>query len=83
MLAADREGAYIYPEKPFSITDKIPFLKEAGFGRFIIDLSGMVFKKTDYRDLMRSIKDGRPLSGISRFNWKDGFFQNDSEKSIL
>ena len=80
LLAASREGSYIYPEKPFSITDKIPFLKEAGFGRFIIDLSGMVFKKTDYRDLMRVIKDGRPLAGISRFNWKDGFFQNDSEK---
>jgi putative protease len=70
------EGSNVYPEKPFSITDKIPFLKEAGFSRFIIDLSGHSFKKPFYKDLMRAIQEGRPLPDITRFNWKDGFFQN-------
>jgi len=78
-LVTGPEGSRVYPEKPFSITDKIPFLKEAGFGRFIIDLSGPVLKKADYRDLMRSVQDNLPLPGISRFNWKDGFYQNKDE----
>jgi putative protease len=73
------DGSLVIPNQPFSITDKIPFLKEAGFKRFIIDLTGPVLKKTAYRDLMRSVKDGSPLPGISRFNWKDGFF--NTEKS--
>jgi len=68
------EGSRVYPKKYFSIVDKIPFLKEAGFGRFIIDLCGPVLKKTDYRDLMRSVNENAPLPNSSRFNWKDGFY---------
>jgi len=73
-LITDREGSRVYPQKPFSIIDKIPFLKEAGFGRFIIDLSGPALKKSDYRDLMRSVKESAPLPHSDRFNWKNGFF---------
>ncbi|MDR0456655.1 MAG: hypothetical protein LBH20_08255, partial [Treponema sp.] len=58
----------------FSVTDKIPFLKEAGFRRFIIELSGPPLKKTNYKDLMRAVDNGTPLPRISRFNWKNGFF---------
>ncbi|MCL2720529.1 MAG: U32 family peptidase [Treponema sp.] len=68
----------VYPNKYFSIIDKIPFLKEAGFGRFIIDLTGNTLKKTDYKDLMRTLNENeriiRPLPNSSRFNWKDGFY---------
>ncbi|MDR0464063.1 MAG: U32 family peptidase [Treponema sp.] len=75
---AGNEGTRVYPEKYFSIIDKIPFLKEAGFGRFIIDLTGKALKKSNYRDLMKAVneKDGfiRPLPQSSRFNWKDGFY---------
>ena len=71
----------MFPEKPFSITDKVPFLREAGFGRFIIDLSGPALKKADYRDVMRAVKEGVPLPGISRFNWKNGFYQNKEPES--
>jgi putative protease len=73
-LIADREGSMVIPEKPFSITDKIPFLQEAGFRRFIIDLSGPPLKKNAYKDLMRAVRDGTPLPRISRFNWKNGFY---------
>jgi putative protease len=69
------EGSQVYPANPFSLTDKIPFLKEAGFSRFIIDLSGPPLKKAFYRDLMRAVNDGTPISGGTRFNWKDGFYQ--------
>jgi len=77
-LCADREETLVIPERPFSITDKIPFLKEAGFRRFIIDLSGPALKKKAYKDLMRSAESGVPLPDISRFNWKDGFYSNDA-----
>jgi U32 family peptidase len=74
LLETSPEGSRVYPKKYFSITDKIPFLKEAGFGRFIIDLSGQTLKKSNYRDLMRSVNDNVPLPQSSRFNWKDGFY---------
>ena len=73
-LVSGKEGSRVYPEKYFSIIDKIPFLKEAGFGRFIIDLSGRPVKKHDYRDLMRAVNDNAPLPNSGRFNWKDGFY---------
>jgi len=80
-LDSGNEGSRVYPKKYFSIIDKIPFLKEAGFERFIIDLSGPVLKKSNYKDLMKSINENagshiRPLPHSSRFNWKDGFFSN-------
>jgi putative protease len=80
-LAACPSGSRVYPDKHFSIVDKIPFLKEAGFGRFIIDLSGSVIKKSDYRNLLRSVKENAPLPHSSRFNWKDGFYQNQNTGS--
>ncbi|WP_461247380.1 peptidase U32 family protein [Treponema sp. R6D11] len=73
-LVTSPEGTRVYPQKPFSIIDKIQFLKEAGFARFIIDLSGQALKKSNYRDLMRSVKESAPLPHASRFNWKDGFY---------
>ncbi|GBU29466.1 peptidase U32 [Treponema sp. R8-4-B8] len=74
LLETSPEGSRVYPKKYFSIIDKIPFLKEAGFGRFIIDLSGHALKKSNYRDLIRSVNENAPLPNSSRFNWKDGFF---------
>ncbi|MCL2127457.1 MAG: U32 family peptidase, partial [Treponema sp.] len=76
-LSCGSDGSRVFPEEPFSITDKIPFLKEAGFRRFIIDLSGRSLKKSDYRDLMRAVDSGAPLPRISRFNWKNGFFSGE------
>jgi len=73
-IVTSPEGSQVYPEKHFSIIDKMPFLTEAGFGRFIIDLSGAAIKKQNYRDLMRAVKENAPLPHSSRFNWKDGFY---------
>ncbi|MDR2433177.1 MAG: U32 family peptidase [Treponema sp.] len=80
-LITGRDGSLVLPEKPFSIIDKIPFLKEAGFSRFIIDLCGPVLHKGDYRDLMRAVKEGAPLPRSSRFNWKDGFYSMENTVS--
>jgi putative protease len=76
-LSAGREGSVVYPERPFSIVDKIPFLQEAGFSRFILDLSGPPLKKAAYRDLMKSLRNAVPLPEASRFNWKNGFYQEE------
>ena len=77
LLNADREGSKVYPNKHFSIIDKIPFLKQAGFSRFIIDLTGSTIKKSNYKDLMQAVKGNTPLPNTSRFNWKDGFYQTE------
>jgi putative protease len=74
-LSTGKEGSVVYPERPFSIVDKIPFLREAGFHRFILDLSGQPLKKSAYRDLMKSLRNAAPLPETSRFNWKNGFYQ--------
>jgi putative protease len=75
-LISNRDGSQVIPEKPFSIVDKIPFLKEAGFNRFILDISGHPMKKADYKDLMYAVKKALPLPNTSRFNWKDGFYHD-------
>ena len=75
-LVTGPEGSRVYPDQYFSIIDKIQFLKEAGFGRFIIDLGGPVLKKQNYRELMRAVKENAPLPHSSRFNWKNGFYAN-------
>ncbi|MDR3191632.1 MAG: U32 family peptidase [Treponema sp.] len=74
-LSSGKEGSVVYPERPFSIVDKIPFLREAGFSRFILDLSGPPLKKAGYRNLMKSVQNAVPLPDTSRFNWKNGFYQ--------
>ena len=68
------EGSLVIPEKPYSIVDKVPFLREAGFRRFILDFSGPPLRKKDYRDIMNALQAGRPLPNTSRFNWKNGFY---------
>jgi putative protease len=76
-LICESDGSLVIPAQPFSIIDKIPFLQEAGFRRFVIDLSGPPLKKTDYKDLMRAVDNGTPLPRISRFNWKNGFYTKE------
>jgi putative protease len=78
------QNAVVIPDTPFCITDKKPFLTEAGFRRFIVDFSGGTFngsfplKKKLYKEVMKAAKEGLALSGISRFNWKNGFYQPSS-----
>ena len=68
------DGSLVIPETPFYIGDKMPFLKTAGFRRFILDFSGPVLKKKDYKDIMAAVQNALPLPNTCRFNWKDGFY---------
>ncbi|GHV75789.1 peptidase U32 [Spirochaetia bacterium] len=79
-LISERDGSRVYPEKPFAIIDKIPFLQEAGFRRFILDFSGPALKKKNYKDIMNAVKNAAPLPNAARFNWKDGFFTPEEGK---
>jgi putative protease len=74
-LLSGPDGSLVYPERPFYIADKIPFLQQAGFSRFILDFSAAPLKKNDYKDLMEKINEAVPLRGAGRFNWKDGFYK--------
>jgi putative protease len=73
-LISNSDGSLVVPEKPFSIVDKIPFLRESGFGRFILDFSGPPLRKKDYKDIMAAARNAVPLPNSERFNWKDGFY---------
>ncbi|MDR1901412.1 MAG: U32 family peptidase [Treponema sp.] len=80
-LVSNPDGSIVYPEKPFSIIDKTPFLQQAGFNRFILDFSGPVLKKNHYRELMDAVKKASVLPGGSRFNWKNGFYHTEDTGS--
>jgi len=71
------EGSFVFPEFPFSIADKIGAIEKTGFGRFIVDLSKTRVKRSDYRIIMESCRKGTQLPDVSRFNWKDGFYDPD------
>ncbi|MDR2068995.1 MAG: U32 family peptidase [Spirochaetaceae bacterium] len=79
-LINNNSGSLVIPEKPFYIGDKTPFLKTAGFSRFILDFSGPVLKKKDYKDIMAAVRNALPLPNTCRFNWKDGFYTPTDER---
>ncbi|MCG8569554.1 MAG: U32 family peptidase [Spirochaetes bacterium] len=66
----------LMPSQPFSIIDKIPDLEKKGFKKFIIDLAFMEQKKGYYKKIMRYAREGRVIEETTRFNWKDGFYQD-------
>jgi collagenase-like PrtC family protease len=76
-LASSPNGTIVYTETAFYIADKIPFLQKAGFRRFILDFSMGPLKKAHYKDLMKAAKEATLPAGQSRFNWKNGFYNNE------
>ncbi|GHV83977.1 peptidase U32 [Spirochaetia bacterium] len=66
--------SFVVPVTPFSIVDKIPFLKQAGFRRFIVDFSGPPLNKQYYKKVLSACENAQPLPDTKRFNWKDGFY---------
>lgn len=71
------DGSYVLPENPFSIADKTAAIGKIGFNRFIVDLSKTRLKKQEYRIVMDSCRKGTQIPDVSRFNWKDGFYDPD------
>ena len=71
------DGSFVLPENPFSIADKSSAIKKTGFSRFLVDLSKTKLKKQEYRIIMDSYRKGTMIPDVSRFNWKDGFYDPD------
>ncbi|MBR1638251.1 MAG: U32 family peptidase [Treponema sp.] len=68
------DGSFVMPEEPFCITDKVSHITASGFKRILIDFSKTKVSRSQIKAITSSMTKGQPLPGISRFNWKDGFY---------
>ncbi len=68
------DGSFVMPEEPFCIADKVSFIKASGFKKILIDFSKTKVTRSQIKAINTSMQKGQPLTGISRFNWKDGFY---------
>jgi len=77
-LNGRRDYSVVVPERPFSILDRVNFLRKERIDKFILDLSNANPARGMFRDVAKAASEGLVLSDASRFNWKDGFY-NDEE----
>lgn len=77
-LLSTPSQSFVLPEKPFSITEKIASLRNAGYQKFLIDFSQTAMNKGDYKAIFTAALNSEGLSDTSKFNWKEGFY--DKEK---
>ena len=68
------DGSFVMPEEPFAITDKTDFITSSGFKRLLVDFSKTKVSRSQIKAITTSMVKGQPLPGVSRFNWKDGFY---------
>jgi putative protease len=78
-LVSSPDGSVVIPIKPFSLVDRIPFLRKDGAGKFILDFSFIDLKKQVYKRVVQAARDGIVLPDTGRFNWKDGFWNPEEE----
>lgn len=77
-LIGRRDYSVVAPDKPFSIVDRTPFLRKERFDKFILDLSNADPARGMFRDIARAADEASVLPDISRFNWKDGFYNEEN-----
>jgi len=78
-LSPAGEGSVVTPATPFSIVDRIPFLRSEGIGKFILDFSRVKLTKQLYKQVAKAAEEGIVLQETGRFNWKDGFWRDEEE----
>jgi len=76
------DGSFVLPENPFSIADKAAYIRKSGFNRLLVDLSKTRVAKQEFRMIMDSFRKGVALPDVSRFNWKDGFYDPDRMEEL-
>ena len=64
----------VTPLRPFSIVDRVPFLRKEGIGKVILDFSQVDLQKPLYRQVFKACEEGTVLPETGRFNWKMGFW---------
>jgi putative protease len=80
-LVSDDRSSVVIPAEPFSLVDRISFLRSSGIGKFILDFSHVTLTKALYKQAMKAADEGRVLPDTSRFNWKDGFWQAEEKRT--
>lgn len=73
-VLSNDEGSFVMPEEPFSIADKYQVLQKDGIKRVLVDFSRTRVTKQECKAVISSMLKGQVISGVSRFNWKDGFY---------
>ena len=73
-VSSTQDGSFVMPEEPFSIVDKVNFISQTGFKRFLIDFSKTKVNRGQIKAISASMSKGQALPDVSRFNWKDGFY---------
>lgn len=68
------DGSFVMPEQPFSILDKVNFITSSGFKKILIDFSKTKVTRSQIKAITTSMAKSQPLPDVSRFNWKDGFY---------
>ena len=68
------DGSFVMPEEPFCIADKVTYINSAGFKKILLDFSKTKVTRSQIKAIISSMTKAQPLTGISRFNWKDGFY---------
>ena len=69
--------ATLLPEiggKVHSILDKTNFIMQSGFKRVLVDFSKTKVNRSQIKAVSTSMVKAQPLPDVSRFNWKDGFY---------
>lgn len=69
-----KDGSFVMPESPFSILDKVSFLRNSGFKKLLIDFSKTKVNRSQIKAISTSLTKAVSLPEVSRFNWKDGFY---------
>lgn len=67
-------ASFVLPDKPFSIIDRYHALQRRRFSRFLLDFSHTAIERKEYRFILQSMREGKPLPDSVRFNWKEGFY---------
>jgi len=78
-LVTRETGSTVVSVKPFSLVDRIPFLRREGVGKFLLDFSYVELRKQVYKRVMSAAREGTPLPETGRFNWKDGFWNPEED----
>ncbi len=76
-LEGRRDYSLLVPDRPFSILDRTPFLRKEHVDKFILDLSNANPARGLFRDIAKAAAEALVLPDASRFNWKDGFWNED------
>jgi putative protease len=77
------KGSYstVTPISPFSLVDRVPFLKKEGYTKFILDFSQIELPKPLYKQVFKAAQEGTVLPETGRFNWKMGFWHPEEGAS--